>query len=166
MFTVEFDKKFVLGFLDHIYYERKRSARTCNNYLGFINLLGGFMEDREYVAVNPAQGINKKKNKKKKREIIPATVRNEIFKYLAANDRNFLTLCLTVYFCFIRRTEISKLLVKHADLKADTIFIPKEISKNGKDGVVTIPGKLKELLLLHLDKATQDDFLFLSLIHI
>ena len=160
LFTVEFDRKLILEFLDYIYYERKRSARTANNYLGFINLLGSFMKDREYVAVNPAQGIEKKKVKKKKREIIPAKVRNEIFTYQAAHNRQYLTLCLTVYFCFIRRTEISKLLVKHVDLSRDTIFIPKEISKNGKDGVVTIPGKLKELLSVHLDGATQEDFLF------
>ena len=44
----------------------------------------------------------------------------------------------------------------------DTIFIPKEISKNGKDGIITIPKKLKELLLIHLNGATQEDYLFSS----
>ena len=63
-------------------------------------------------------------------------------------------------FCFIRRTEISKLLVKHVNLVKDTIFIPGDISKNTKDGIVTIPKKLKELLLIHLDGSTQEDFLF------
>jgi len=162
MFTVEFTKKFVLSFLDYIYFEKKRSARTSNNYLAFCNLLATFMKDREYLAINPTEGIHKRKVGKKKREVIPAIVRNEIFKYQAANNPPYLTLCLAVYFCFIRRTEISKLLVKHIDLIGDTIFIPKEISKNSKDGFVTIPHKLKVLLVKHLDGATKDDYLFSS----
>ncbi len=162
MFTVEFNKKFVLNFLDHIYFYKKRSARTSNNYLAFCNLLATFMVDREYLAVNPTSGIDRRKIGKKKREIIPPAVRNEIFKYQAVHNKNFLTLSLTVYFCFIRRTEISILRVKHINLIENTIFIPKEISKNGKDGIVTIPKKLKELLLIHLDGATKEDYLFSS----
>lgn len=160
LFTVEYDKKFVLGFLDYIYFERKCSARTSNNYLAYCNLLATFMKDREYIAINPTLGIERRRTQKKKREIIPATVRNDIFKYQATHNRNYLTLCLCVYFCFIRRTEISKLKVKHVDLSRNTIFIPKESSKNRIDGVVTIPGKLKELLSIHLDGSTQEDFLF------
>ncbi len=160
LFTVEFDKKFILDFLDYIYFERKRTARTSNNYLAYCNLLSTFMKDREFIAVNPTDGIERRRVGRKKREIIPAKIRNEIFTYQATQNRSYLTLCLMVYFCFIRRTEISKLRVKHVDLQADTVFIPEEISKNGKDGVVTIPGKLKELLTQHLHQSTKEDYLF------
>lgn len=160
MFTVEFNKKFILDFLDHIYFYKKRSARTSNNYLAFCNLIASFMVDREYLAINPTTGVPRRKVGKKKRELIPVAVRNEIFKFLAFQNKDFLCLCLTIYFCFIRRTEISKLLVKHVNLKDNTIFIPKEISKNGKDGIVTIPRKLKELLVMHLNGSKLEDFFF------
>ena len=160
MFTVEFNKKFILDFLDHIYFHKKRSARTSNNYLAFCNLLTSFMFDREYLVINPTTWIPRRKVGKKKRLIIPAEVRNEIFKYLSIKNKSFLCLCLMVYFCFIRRTEISKLLVKQVNIKDNTIFIPKEVSKNGKDGIVTIPRKLKEILITHLNGSTQEDFLF------
>jgi len=160
LFTVEFNKKFVLSFLDYIYFEKKRTARTSNNYLAFCNLLASFMKDREYLAINPTDGLHKRKVGNKIRQVIPSKIRNEIFKYQAVTNIHYLTLCLTVYFCFIRRTEISKLLVKHVDLIGDTIFIPTEISKNKKDGFVTIPNKLKILLIKHLDGATKDDYLF------
>ena len=160
MFTVEVTKKLIIEFLDYIYYDKKRTARTSNNYLGFWRTLILFMIDREYVANNPTTGILSRRVGKKKREIIPEKSRTEIFNYFEANNPNFLTLSLCVYFCFIRRTEISKLKVKHIDLIGDTILIPKEISKNGKDGVVTIPKKLKILLATHLSKSVNEDFLF------
>lgn len=160
MFAVEFTKKFVIDFTDHIYFEKKRTARTSNNYLSFCSILSRFMRDRDFIPGDPTSGIRKRKNSKKKREVIPAQIRKEIFQYQSLHNKNYLSLCLTVYFCFIRRTEISKLLVEHVDLINDTIFIPGEISKNSKDGVVTIPKKLKELLLFHLEGATDQDYLF------
>lgn len=160
MFTVEFNKKFVLDFLDYIYYDKKRSARTSNNYLSFCNLLAIFMKDRDFLTVNPTDHIDKRKVGKKKREIIPQATRQKIFSYLNKTDKNYLTLCLCVYFCFIRRTEISKLQVKNVSLINDTIFIPADSSKNGKDGFVTIPNKLKMLLVAHLEKSTNADYLF------
>ncbi|MBW2962803.1 phage integrase SAM-like domain-containing protein [Mesonia aestuariivivens] len=113
MFVAEFDKKFVLEFLDYIYYERKRSARTHNNYLSFLNQLAIFMTDRKFIPSNPVNGISKKMVTKKKRELIPGNVRNEIFKYQALTNKHYLCLMLTVYFCFIRRTEITKLKKTH-----------------------------------------------------
>jgi integrase len=160
MFTVEVTKKLITEFLDYIYYDKKRTSRTSNNYLSFWRTFTLYMIDREYLGNNPTTGILPRKVGKKKREVIPSKSRNEIFEYFAEKNPEFLTLSLCVYFCFIRRTEISKLKVKHIDLVGDTIFIPKEISKNGKDGVVTIPKKLKTLLATHLSKAVNEDFLF------
>lgn len=160
LFCVELTKDFIIKFLDYIYFDKKRTARTANNYLSFFSTLCTFLLDRKLIPSNPTNGIQKRKVGKKKREILPATLRNEIFKYLASQNPNYLTVCLTVYFCFIRRTEITKLLVKHVDLKNDTIFIPAEISKNKKDGVVTIPRKLKIMLVKHLENACMDDYLF------
>lgn len=160
LFTVELTKKFIINFLDHIYYDKKRSGRTVNNYLSFFNMVSEYMIDREYLANNPTLGIAKKKIGLKKREIIPEETRNEIFKYFAAKNQHYLALCLMVYFCFIRRTEISKLKVKHINLQASTVFIPGETAKNRKDGIVTIPKRLKEILIFHLEGANKEDFLF------
>lgn len=160
MFSVEFNKKFAVNFLDYIYFERKRSARTSNNYLSFLGMLAEFSLDREYIATNPTAGVSKRKNSKKKREVIPKKERDDIFKYWYRENKHYLCLCLSVYFCFIRRTEITKLKVKHVQLNEDAIFIPAEISKNKKDAVVTIPTKLKEIMRFHLEKGKQEDYLF------
>lgn len=160
LFTVQFDRAFIIEFLDHIYYDKKRTARTSNNYLSFCSQLCVFMVDRNYLPSNPTLKIPKRKVGKKKREILPTYLRNDIFKYQSRKSKEYLTLCLLVYFCFVRRTELTKLQIKHIDLKNSTIFIPAEISKNKKDGIITIPKKLETLLAKHIDTYLIDDYLF------
>ncbi|MBE7646264.1 hypothetical protein F7644_09715 [Tenacibaculum finnmarkense genomovar ulcerans] len=43
-----FNEKFCRDFLDMIFYERKNSARTHNNYLGFISLFNRWLIKREH----------------------------------------------------------------------------------------------------------------------
>lgn len=160
MFTVEFNQKFIVEFLDHLYYTKKRSSRTSNNYLSFCSTLSIFMKERNFLTENPTELIKTRRVGKKVREIIPVKIRNNIFEYLGKKNPEYLGLCLTVYFCFIRRTEISKLQVKNLDLTGDTIFIPSNVSKNGKDGFVTVPKKLKILLAKHMDGFNDEDYLF------
>lgn len=118
------------------------------------------MVDHNYLTNNPADKIQKRKTGRKKREVLPSYLREEVFKYLTNTSKPYLTLCLCVYFCFIRRTELTKLKVKHIDLVNNTIFIPDSISKNKKDGVVTIPKRLKTRIAKHIDRFNKDDFLF------
>lgn len=160
MVAAQFDREFVINFLDYIYFERKRTARTSNNYLSFLTQIGGFMTDRKYILSNPGEKITKRKLSKKKREILPDWLRNDIFNYWKNKNRQYLTLCLMVYFCFIRRTELTKLQVKHVNLKAGTVFIPGDASKNKRDGTVTIPKELIGMLADHLRSAVNSDFLF------
>lgn len=160
MLVVDFNRAFIIDFVDYIYFEKKRTARTSNNYLAFFNTLGVFLQDRKYLIENPAAKIPRRKESKKKREVLPSWLRSDIINYYKERNPAYLTLCLTTYFCFIRRTELTKLKVKFVDLEAGTIFIPGDASKNSKDGVVTIPKMFKKYLSKHIDGANGEDFLF------
>ncbi len=160
LLCIEYTRPLIIEFLDYIYYEKKRTARTSNNYLFFCRKLAIFMVDHNYLPNNPADKILKRQTGRKKREVLPAYLRDDIFNYLTNASKPYLTLCLCVYFCFIRRTELTKLKVKHVDLINNTIFIPGSISKNKKDGVVTIPKKLKKRIAIHIDGFRKDQFLF------
>lgn len=162
MLCVEIDRSFIINFLDELYYKKKRTARTSNNYLSFISQMCVFMVDRNYISKNPTEKIEKRKVGKKKREVLPDYLREQIFKYQFQESRAYLTLCLCVYFYFIRRTEITKLQVKHISLERDTIFLPAEISKNRINGVVTIPKRLKSLLADHIKGSYENDYVFSS----
>ncbi len=162
LLCIEYDRAFIINFLDHLYFTKKRTARTSNNYLFFCRKLGIFMVDRKYLPANPANKIEKRRVGTKKRAVLPKNVRKEVFDYLSIHSVEYLTLCMCVYFCFIRRTEITKLKVSNVNLKNNTIYIPAEISKNKISGVTTIPKKLKKLLIDHLNESNESDFIFSS----
>lgn len=134
-----FSKEMILSFLDFIYYDLQRSARTRNNYLSFFKNLGSWLQDNGYTYNNPTEKIRKLPEAAKKREVLPPSVRQKLFDYLKMHDFGFYVLCLVEYYLFIRRTEIAKLKALAFDLDQNLVTIPAEVSKNGKDDQVTIP---------------------------
>ncbi|WP_341199273.1 site-specific integrase [Croceibacter atlanticus] len=160
LFVAEFTKPLVIEFLDDIYYVKKRSAGTSNNYLTFLNQVSIFMVERGLLPDNPIASISQRSISKKKRENIPSDTLDEIFKFHRFKSPGYYTLMLTIYNCFIRRTEMTKLKVKHIDLERDVIFISRDISKNRKDSFVTITKRLKIALKDHLKNSNDEDYLF------
>jgi integrase len=69
---------------------------------------------------------------------------------------------MSTYFCFIRNTELGKVKVWMFNLKENSIFLPKEISKNKKDEVVTIPSQFLLQLKKHIGNANTNDYVFSS----
>ena len=147
-------------FLVHIHLERGRTARTRNNYLSFFIRLGTWFVQKKYLANNPAIDIPKLPESKKRRTVIPRTVRKEILAYLKENNSAYWTMALSIYYTFVRRTELTKLRVKHVNLIQQTLFVPGEYSKNGRDHVVTIPEELGGAMIMHLKKAFPGYYLF------
>ena len=161
-FALQINKTFCIHYLDWIYMDRENSARTRNNHLIFIRLFTNYLVGRGILAENPTIGIKNLPKTQKKRIYIPIDVRLKIQIELETWNSGFYCLCNTIYYCFIRNTELGKLKVKFIDLEKNIIFIPKEISKNKKDESVTIPNDLKIILKKHIVNAKDDDFLFSS----
>ena len=103
--------------------------------------------------------IQTKSNGEKIRKVIPQHEK-EILKSIEYENSNFFSLCMLTYFCFIRRTEITKLKVSDVNLKAGYIVLSSRISKNTKTESVTIPNNFLPLLAEHIGNANLDDFLF------
>jgi integrase/recombinase XerD len=103
--------------------------------------------------------ILRKKEDPKKRQVLTVQVKEKL-KKLQNDEYSYFALCMATYFCFIRRTELTKLKVENVNLNKSYINIPKEISKNGKDENVTIPNAFAVILAKHLVKAKNDDYLF------
>jgi len=163
VFCLDFNKKFIVSYLDYIYYEKANSPRTFNNHLLFIRTFSRFLVEREYIKEDPTTGIAKKAKTEKIRQVIPLSVREKIFKHLKENNFNYLVMCLCTYYCFIRRTELTKLKVRMVDLNKGYMIIPGSISKNRKTEDVTIPNDLIQLLKIHIGDSEGDDYLFSNL---
>ncbi|MBE7671550.1 tyrosine-type recombinase/integrase [Tenacibaculum piscium] len=155
-----FNQKFCRDFLDMIFYDRKNSARTHNNYLGFISLFNRWLIKRDYLKVDFTSFIDKIRVSEKIRTIIPLKERTEIFNHLEEDNKNYFALCYTAFYCLIRRTELSKLKVVDVILKNGVINIPANVSKNRKSQIVTIPTQLIHVLIEHLKNAKNSDFIF------
>ena len=159
-FLGKMDESFVVDYLDYIYYERNNSSRTRNNHLKFIITLCEFLIQRKYLALNPAISISRMSESVKKRMYIPPEARMEIFRYFKRANPAYLVLCLTCYYCLVRRTELTKLRVSDVFIDNGIIYVETGISKNKRSKPVTIPRKLLPYLKNHLKEASDDHYLF------
>lgn len=162
-YMYQFDRVFCVEFLDYVFIERDNGAQTRNNYLGFLKTFSGFLVEKGYLQTRPTEGISpiSKRLYKKGRTVIPLEVVGKIADYCAAREKRFLLACYLLYYCFIRPVEMTRLRVKHINVKDCTVFIPGECSKNRLDQTVTLPKKVllyaKELGVL---SAPKEDFIF------
>ncbi|MBS7230205.1 tyrosine-type recombinase/integrase [Flavobacterium psychroterrae] len=161
-FAVEINKNLCTKYLDWVYIDRCNSPRTRNNHLIFIKLFCSFLVNRGVLKENPALGIKPMKAPPKTRQVFPQVIKNRINEKLLSYDNGFFCICMTTYFCFIRNTELGKLKVGMVNLKENSIFLPKEISKNKKDEFITIPSQFLEILKNHIGNGFSQDYLFSS----
>lgn len=156
----KFNSALISDFLDYIRYEKGGSARTRDNYMTFVKTLCNFLLQKKYIASNPSLTFKKTNKKKNSRIVISEIDRVKIFNYFKEDDPNYFLLCLTCYYCLIRRTELTKLKVSDLNLKNNTIFIHSDNSKNKQSAHVTMPENLKKMLSKHILGAKKNHFLF------
>jgi len=158
-FLVELDTYTLQNYLDYLYYERKNSPSTYNNHLRLLNIFLTWCKTKCFINANPAESIKPKAKVQKKREVLTDEVKAKV-RTLHDTNFHYYVLCMLTYYCFIRRTELTKLKVGDVHLHGGYIVIDGENSKNRKTESVTIPNNLLDDLAEHLKKAKADDFLF------
>lgn len=148
-YAYQFDRTYCVEFLDYVFIKRDNGAQTRNNYLHFLRLFSGFMVEKGYVKSRPSDGISpiSKRLYKKERTVIPVESVAKITDYCKMYDRHFLLACYLLYYCFIRPVEMVRLKIGDFNLKAGTITIPAECSKNKKKQTVTVPKKVLKYAL-------------------
>lgn len=156
---LELNKTFFVNYLDWIYFERKNSSTTYNNHLTFIVNFINYCISRGWLVENFALTIKRKPKQQKKRVILTTEVKRKI-KEIEILNFPYYTLCMITYYCFVRRTELTKLKVSDVRLYDGYIVLPDETSKNKKTASVTIPKELYVLLVKQLKEANSDDYLF------
>lgn len=148
-YIYQFDRAFIIEFLEDIYIGRQNSARTRNNYLTFIRIFGSFLLEHQYVKVKPAEGITSfsKRKLKKQRTIIEEKDVLRLYDYLNEKNKYFLLASYIMHYCFVRRKEMSFIKISDISIKNQTLYIPEQSSKNGVGGTVTLTAKVIHLML-------------------
>ena len=158
-FVIEIDTYIIQNYLDFLFFEKRNSARTYNNHLKFLNTFFLWCKAKSFINVNPAESIKPKAKLQKKREVLGDEVKAKV-RTLHDTNFHYYVLCMLTYYCFIRRTELTKLKVGDVYLHGGYIVIDGENSKNRKTESVTIPDVFLPDLALHLSKAKNIDYLF------
>ena len=162
-YIYQFDKDFCVMLLDEVYITRDNTAFTRDNYLGFLRSFASFCLNHNYLSKNPTEGISVigRKGKKKIRTTLTDEQLGKLNEYLGLKNPHFLLASYILYYCFIRPAEMAKLRLSNINLAKQTIFLPDTISKNKKDGTITLPAKVIHLMLeLDIFKYDNDCYLF------
>ena len=146
-------------FLDRIYIEKEKSARTYNFYLMCMRTFFNFCLSKGFIKESPVKNTKTKSIKEKTRVVLNEKEKAKL-ALLKGENFHFYVFCMTTYYCFIRPNELKKLKVEHVNIEKSYITIPSSISKNRKTENVTIPNIFIEELKEHIGKASKDLFLF------
>lgn len=162
-YIYQFDKDFCVLLLDEVYIVRDNTAFTRDNYLGFLKSFSTFCLNHNYITKNPTDGISGlgRTSKKKIRTTLTDEHLGKLTEYLTKKNPHFLLASYILYYCFIRPAEMTKLKLSNINLEKQTLYVQDTISKNKKDGVITLPAKVIHLMIdLKIFDSPTDYYLF------
>lgn len=150
VYIYQMDASFLNDFLDYIYIDRGNTAKTYNNYIRVISVMCKFFLARGYISTDPCaqiKSISRNRLPQKERNVISSADLRKIYEYLSEHNRHFLLACYLEYYCFVRPKELSMLLVGDISYKSRTILIRKEVAKNRKEEITTMPEVVIRMLI-------------------
>jgi|GEM_PF-634539 len=148
-------------YMDDLLLKKSYSGRTFNDHLITLRTFYNCFVEREWSTKNPFRSVKKKSQTVGRNLAYTDEERETVAKYLYENDRRLYFLTQIIYHCFIRRTEIISIKVKHIDLRNGTIIIPGENAKNRHQESVVIPQDLMPVLKeMELHKYQSEFYLF------
>lgn len=163
MYCISFDKDKASEFMLWIKEDPKIGNRTYNNYLKYYQTFFMWMQEVNYISINPFRGLPKvsKKLTKKNRKYIPSKELNMITDYLAKHNPRFLAASMLMYYCCLRNGDLCYLKPSSFDMKNKLININADETKNDNDSKRVIPKALEKYLdILNIENTPRDWYLF------
>jgi len=150
-----------VDYLDYLSASKEIAPRTYNNNVRVLKTFFKWMEDNQYMGLNPFEKITKKKEGHKTRiQYVPDDIRDRIKNYLAGRNDQMLLMCYLAYHCLIRPKEMTYLKIKNVDLKRQQIHLSGSFTKNCKDRFSTIPNTMMEFISLYISGRDPELYLF------
>jgi len=161
--TKHLDKVFIHNFtnlqarmyFDWLLKDKGYCGKTHNNHFACLRTFFNALLERDVIQVSPLKGIKQVKQESGLNTTYSSLEQTKIEKYLLKNNKPFFYVTRFIKFCFLRRSELSGLKVKHINWINKTIIIPSDSSKSRKNDSVTIPktleGFISEMGILDLD---------------
>jgi integrase len=146
--VTNFDKLRAVYFDDYLLVECGYAAKTVNGHIAYMKSLFQVLVEREIILNNPFKNTKKHKESQSRKNLAFNVGQiTRIKKIIEEKDPQLWLFIQFIYYCFLRPNEIRQLEHRYVHLDDKKIFIPSQISKNGKDGYVSIPDNFYNLLL-------------------
>jgi integrase/recombinase XerD len=148
-------------YMDWLLMHKKYSGRTYNDHLIVLRTFFNCFVDRDWCTKNPFRAVKRKTQTVGRNLAFSDKERIKLLEHLKKYDIRMYYFTQFIYHCFIRRTELTCIQVKHIDLVNQTIIIPGLDAKNNHQESVVIPKGLEPVIReMNLDKYNPDDFVF------
>lgn len=157
----KFEPASARAYLDFLTLEKSYSNRTINDHLVILSTFCNSMIDREWLVKNPFRKI-KKLQVEVGRNIAFSDDEKELLKnHLYTKDRELYYFTQFIHYCFIRRSELTRLKIENIDWHNMSIVIPSTASKNKKQESVVIPSQMVDIITeMNLQQLPPDWFIF------
>ncbi|RXK57378.1 hypothetical protein ESA94_21175 [Lacibacter luteus] len=132
VFIHQFELHHARAFFDYLALKKGYSGRTYNDKITVLSTFANAMIEREWISKNPFRKI-KKVQLQVGRNIAFSEDEKELLKtHLQQNDRQLYYFTQFVYYCFIRRSELTRLKIENIDWANRSVVVPSSASKNKK----------------------------------
>ena len=160
-FVYQFDRGFVMDYLDYLILDKDLSTTTRNNHRTWLSTFSSWLVERKYIDRNPCEDIHMLRQKDKIRDALPATALMRMCEYLYDRDRYFLLACMMEYYTFIRPDELRHVRIGDISISGMEVTVPAEVSKNHKERHVGLNRKVLQLMIdLRIFDAPSHYYLF------
>lgn len=143
----QFDKAFVIDFLDYLILDKDVSAKTRNNYRTWLSTFATWLKDRQFIDNNFMEEIHLLKEGDKKRDPIPQKELHRLKIYGLQHKPAFYLACMMEYYCFIRPDELRYVKIGDISIKDQTVYVHPEFAKNRKGQYVALNDQVIKIML-------------------
>ncbi len=160
-FAYQFDRGFVVDFLDYLIMDKDVSATTRNNYRTWLSTVGTWMVERKFISRNPVEDVHMLRESEKKRDAMSKSALTRMREYLYKNNKHFLLACMMEYYTLIRPDEMRHLRIGNVSLERKEVTVPAEVAKNRKERTVGLNRKVIHLMVeLNIFDAPSQYYIF------
>lgn len=134
-------------YFDYMLKERKNSGKTHNSHLATLAVYFNEMVERGIIEKSPLKSIKRLKQTSGTNSTYSEEEERKLNKLMEKDNFNFFMATRFIRYCFLRRTELANLQVKHINWIGKTITIPSASAKSRIQDSVTIPTTLERLII-------------------
>lgn len=148
IYVYQVDRTSVLDFLDYLYHDKDVSARTRNNYKSWLYTFCEWLMQKNYITINPVDGIKNLREEAKKRNALTKQELSQLRRYLLdTGQKHYLLACLLEYYAMIRPNELCFLRIGDFKVTELKIVVSGTWSKNRRDEAVGLNSEVLKLMV-------------------